>query len=401
IVNVAKNYYELGFELYATQGTADVIRRAGMPVTVAEKINESSGYNTMSLLNSGKIDYLVSTSTRGRIPTHDDVRLRCRAVTRGIPCLTAIDTANAVARALKSRYSQYNTELVNINNMRTERQRLNFIKMHGCGNDYIYVDCLTKPITNMESVAVNLSDRHFSVGGDGVIFIYPSDKCDAKMRMFNSDGSEGRMCGNGIRCVGKYLYDNGKTNKLDITVDTISGERKLKLFARDGKVNSVKVDMGAVILDPKKVPVNLDGESVVAREVETPLGKLQITCSSMGNPHCTVIVPDVMNCDVEGLGKALGENKALFPDGVNVGFMQIIDRSHIKLRVYERGTGETMACGSGACAAAVAAVLNGKCDKDADIFVRLPGGELTIRYTDETVYLTGEACEVFRGTVRL
>lgn len=401
IVNVAKNYYELGFELYATQGTAELIRRAGMPVTVAEKINESSGYNTMSLLNSGKIDYLVSTSTRGRIPTHDDVRLRCRAVTRGIPCLTAIDTANAVARALKSRYSQYNTELVDINDMRTERQRLNFIKMQGCGNDYIYVDCLTKPITNMESVAVNLSDRHFSVGGDGVIFIYPSDKCDAKMRMFNSDGSEGRMCGNGIRCVGKYLYDNGKTDKLDITVDTISGERKLKLFARDGKVNSVKVDMGAVILDPKKIPVNLDGERVIAREVDTPRGKMQITCSSMGNPHCTVVVPDVMNCDVEGLGKALGENKALFPDGVNVGFMQIIDRSHIKLRVYERGTGETMACGSGACAAAVAAVLNGLCDKDADIFVRLPGGELTIRYTDETVYLTGEACEVFRGTVRL
>ncbi|MCH5165566.1 MAG: carbamoyl-phosphate synthase large subunit [Clostridiales bacterium] len=401
IVNVAKNYYELGFELYATQGTAEVIKRAGMPVTVVAKLNETPGENTMSLLNSGKIDYLVSTSTRGRIPTHDDVRLRMRAVTRGIPCLTAIDTANAVARALKSRYSQYNTELVNINNMRTERQRLNFIKMHGCGNDYIYVDCLTKPITNMESVAVNLSDRHFSVGGDGVIFIYPSEKCDAKMRMFNSDGSEGKMCGNGIRCVGKYLYDYGKTDKLDITVDTISGERKLKLFARDGKVNSVKVDMGAVILDPKKVPVNLDGQSVIAREIDTPRGKMSITCSSMGNPHCTIIVPDVMNCDVEGLGKMLGENKALFPEGVNVGFMQIIDRAHIKLRVYERGTGETMACGSGACAAAVAAVLNGKCDKDEDISVRLPGGELTIRYTDEAVYLTGEACEVFKGTVRL
>ena len=159
--------------------------------------------------------------------------------------------------------------------------------------------------------------------------------------------------------------------------------------------------MGAVILDPQKVPVNLDGDRIVAREIETPLGKVQITCSSMGNPHCTVIVPDVMNCDVEAWGKAIGENKALFPDGVNVGFMQIIDRSHVKLRVYERGTGETMACGSGACAAAVAAALNGKCDKDADIFVRLLGGELTIRYTDETVYLTGEACEVFRGTVRL
>ena len=207
--------------------------------------------------------------------------------------------------------------------------------------------------------------------------------------------------GNGIRCVGKYLYDNGKTDKLDITVDTLSGVKKLKLFARDGKVNSVKVDMGAVILDPKKVPVNIAGERVVAHKISTPQGEMEITCSSMGNPHCTVIVSDVQNCDVEGLGKMLGDDKALFPEGVNVGFMQAIDRTHLKLRVYERGTGETMACGSGACAAAVAAVLNGLCDKDTDISVRLPGGELFIRYTDEAVYLTGEACEVFRGTVRL
>ncbi len=401
IANVAKNYYELGFELYATEGTAEVIRRAGMKVTVADKLNERPEENTMSLLNSGKIDYLVSTSTRGRIPTFDDVRLRCRAVALNIPYLTAIDTANALARALKSRYSQYNTELVDINNMRTERQRLSFIKMHGCGNDYIYIDCLTRPIANMESVAVNLSDRHFSVGGDGVIFIYPSDTCDAKMRMFNSDGSEGKMCGNAIRCVGKYLYDNGKTDKLDITVETVSGVKRLKLFLHDGKVNSAKVDMGAVVLDPELVPVNLDGERVVGREIDTPAGKLKVTCSSMGNPHCTVIVPDVMACDVERIGKALGENKELFPEGVNVGFVQIIDRTHIKARVYERGTGETMACGTGACASAVAAVENGFCDKNEDISVRLPGGELTVRYTDDTVYMTGEAHEVFRGTVRL
>ncbi|MCM1367755.1 MAG: carbamoyl-phosphate synthase large subunit [Roseburia sp.] len=401
IANVAKNFYELGFELYATRGTAEVIRRSGMKVTVVEKLSETPEENTMGLLNSGKIDYLISTSTRGRIPTHDDVRLRCRSVMLGIPCLTSIDTANALARALKSRYSQYNTELVDINNMRTERQKLNFIKMHGCGNDYIYVDCLTRPISNMESVAVNLSDRHFSVGGDGVIFIYPSETCDATMRMFNSDGSEGRMCGNGIRCVGKYLYDYGKTDKLDITVDTISGARKLKLFARDGKVNSVRVDMGAVILDPKQVPVALAGDSIVGREIDTPRGKMSITCSSMGNPHCTLFVPDVITADVEGIGKMFGEDKELFPEGVNVGFVQVIDATHLKLRVYERGTGETMACGSGACAAVVAAVLNGKCEKGADISVRLPGGELVIKYTDETVSLTGEATEVFRGTVRL
>lgn len=401
IVGVAKNYYELGFELYATAGTAEVIRRSGMTCNVVAKLSETPGDNTMSLIGSGKIDYLVSTSTRGRIPTHDDVRLRRRAVARGIPSLTSIDTANALAYALKSRYSQNNTELVDINDMRTERQKLNFIKMHGCGNDYIYVDCLTKPISNMESVAVNLSDRHFSVGGDGVIFIYPSDTCDAKMRMFNSDGSEGRMCGNAIRCVGKYLYDNGKTDKLEITIDTLSGAKKLKLFARDGKITSATVDMGAAILAPKKVPVKLDGDSVIAREVETPLGRFTVTCTSMGNPHCTIFVPDVMNCDVAGIGKMFGENRSLFPDGVNVGFVQVIDRTHLKARVYERGTGETMACGTGSCAAAVAAVLGGYCDKDTDISVRLTGGELVIRYTDSTVYMTGEAQEVFRGTVRL
>ncbi len=403
ISNIAKNYYELGFKLYATRGTAEVIARSGMNVTVVDKINEADGgESTMSLLDSGKIDYFVSTSTKGRIPTRDDVKLRRRAVMLSIPCLTAIDTANALIYALKSRYSQNNTELVDINDMRTERQKLNFIKMQGCGNDYIYVDCLTRPITNMESVAVNLSDRRFSVGGDGVIFIYPSEKCDALMRMFNADGSEGKMCGNGIRCVGKYLYDNGKIakDKLEITVDTLSGVKKLKLFARDGKVNSVKVDMGKAVLDAAKVPVNLDGGSVVNRSIDTPTGEYAITCSSMGNPHATVFVSDVQNYDIERAAKSIS-TKELFPEGVNVGFVQVIDRTHLKVRVYERGTGETLACGTGACAAAVAAVLNGYCDKDADISVRLPGGELIVRYTDDGVFMTGEAQEVFRGTVRL
>ncbi len=406
IVNVAKNYYELGFELYATEGTAAVIARSGMKVTVVDKINESHGARptTMEMLNSGKVDYLVSTSTRGRIPTFDDVKLRRRAVMLSIPCLTSIDTANALSYALKSRYSRYNTELVDINSMRSDRQRLNFIKMQGCGNDYIYVDCLTHAIDNMESVAVNLSDRHFSVGGDGVIFIYPSDNYDAKLRMFNSDGSEGKMCGNGIRCVGKYLYDNGKTDKQELDIETLSGVRHLKLFVRDGKVNSVKVDMGKAVLQPEKVPVALDGGDdghVVNRTVPISSGEVKITCVSMGNPHCVVIVPDLVAYDVEGVGKELGSDTELFPEGVNVEFVQVIDKTHLKLRVIERGTGETLACGTGACAAAVAATLCGHCDKDTDISVRLPGGELIIRYTDDTVYLTGEAHEVFRGTVRL
>ncbi len=344
IVNVAKNYYELGFKLYATEGTARVIAKSGMQVTVVDKINESDGKNetTMGLLDTGKVDYLVSTSTRGRIPTLDDVKLRRRAVMLNIPCLTAIDTANALSYALKSRYSAVDTELVDINDMRTERQRLNFIKMQGCGNDYIYVDCLTHPITNMESVAVNLSDRHFSVGGDGVIFIYQSATGDATM--------------------------------------------------------------GAAVFEPEKVPVALEANkdgAIIEREIDTPRGKIKINCVSMGNPHCVIFVPDLVSYDVTGVGELLGGDKTLFPEGVNVEFVQVIDGTHLKLRVIERGTGETLACGTGACAAAVAAIRSGYCDADAEISVRLPGGELVIRYADGTVYLTGEAHEVFRGTVRL
>ena len=355
----------------------------------------------MTLLSGGKIDLFISTSTKGRIPTEDDVRLRRRAVSLAVPCLTSIDTAKALAFSLKSRYSAYNTELVNINDMRTERQKLNFIKMQGCGNDYIYIDCLTRNITNMESVAVNLSDRHFGVGGDGAVFICPSAIADAKMRMFNSDGTEGMMCGNAIRCVAKYLYDYGKIgDKREITIETKSGVKKLWLFVRGGHVNSAKVDMGAPALAPSKIPVKLDGDKIVARKVKVGGAEYEITCVSMGNPHCVLFVENAGQVDVTAIGKAI-ECDPLFPKRVNVEFVQIIDRTHLKMRVWERGSGETYACGTGACAAVVAAVLGGHCDLDAEVSVRLLGGELSIRYTDETVFMTGEACEIFKGVVRL
>ncbi len=401
IADVAKAYSELGYEIYATEGTAQVIRKSGFPVTEVKKISECAENNTMTLLSGGKIDLFISTSTKGRIPTEDDVRLRRRAVSLAVPCLTSIDTAKALAFSLKSRYSAYNTELVNINDMRTERQKLNFIKMQGCGNDYIYIDCLTRNITNMESVAVNLSDRHFGVGCDGAVFICPSAIADAKMRMFNSDGTEGMMCGNAIRCVAKYLYDYGKIgDKREITIETKSGVKKLWLFVRGGHVNSAKVDMGAPALAPSKIPVKLDGDKIVARKVKVGGAEYEITCVSMGNPHCVLFVENAGQVDVAAIGKAI-ECDPLFPKRVNVEFVQIIDRTHLKMRVWERGSGETYACGTGACAAVVAAVLGGHCDLDAEVSVRLLGGELSIRYTDETVFMTGEACEIFKGVVRL
>lgn len=401
IADVAKVYSELGYEIYATEGTAGILGKSGFPVSVVKKINESPENNTMTLLSSGKIDLFISTSSKGRIPTEDDVKLRRRAVSLAVPCLTSIDTAKALAYSLKSRYSAYNIELVDLNDMRTERQKLNFIKMQGCGNDYIYIDCLTRPITNMESVAVNLSDRHFGVGGDGAVFICPSSVADAKMRMFNSDGTEGMMCGNAIRCVAKYLYDYGKIgDKREITIETKSGVKKLWLFVREGYVNSAKVDMGAPSLAPRSIPVKLDGESVIKRKVIVGGKETEVTCVSMGNPHCVIFVENVSNMDVEKTGRAI-ECDPMFPERVNVEFVQVIDRTHIKMRVWERGTGETYACGTGACASVVAAVLGGYCDRGAEVAVRLLGGELTVQYTDETVFMTGEACEIFKGVVRL
>lgn len=399
IADVAKKFAELGYNLYATYGTADVLEKCGLNVRRVKKINECDDDNTMTLLKSNKIDLIVSTSTKGRIPTNDDVKLRRRAVALAIPCLTSIDTANALAYSLKSRYSQLNTELVDINHMRSEKQKINFIKMHGAGNDYIYIDCLNKSFSNMESIAVNLSDRHLGVGGDGVVFIYPSDKADAQMRMFNADGTEGMMCGNAVRCVAKYLYESAKVSSEVVRIDTKSGIKTVQLFARGGAATSASVDMGVPKFAPKDIPVLLDGENVINREMECGGKTHTVTCVSMGNPHCVIFTDNVTVADVEGEGKAI-ENDKLFPQRVNVEFVQVIDKTHIKMRVWERGTGETYACGTGACAAVVAAVENGYCDKNADIHVKVPGGELVINYAD-TVTLTGDAVEVYRGVVKL
>ncbi len=398
---LAKLYAELGYTLYSTKGTAAVIRKSGIQCVEVQKISECKENNTMTLLSSGKINLFISTSTKGRIPSEDDVKLRRKATSLAIPCLTAIDTANALAYSLKSRYSQASTELVDINNMRSDKQKLNFIKMQSCGNDYIYIDCMNKTITNMESIAVNLSERHFGVGGDGVVFITSSKVADAGMRIFNADGSEGMMAGNAIRCVGKYLYDNGKIDKdeREITVETRSGVKRLYMFLRNDLVNSVKVDMGAPKFAPKEIPVSIDGFEVINREVDID-GKKTVSCVSVGNPHCVMFVDDVNNVNVPKIGVRI-ENDPLFPERVNVNFVQIIDPTHILLRVWERGNGETMACGTGACASVAVCVKAGLCSKGQDITVKVPGGELIVSYTGDTIYMTGETVEVYRGVVKL
>ena len=402
IGDVAKKFASLGFDIYATKGTAKILAAYGVDANVVNKIHESRENNGLKLIESGKISYVISTSSKGRIPTRDSVKMRRKTVERNIPCLTSIDTANALVECLMSRYSQYSTELVDINNMRTEKVKYNFIKMQSCGNDDIYFNCFNQKINNPEGLSVRFSDRHFGIGGNGVILVCPSDVADAKMRMFNIDGSEGKMCGTGICCVGKFLYDNNivDATKDTITVETLSGNKTLKVYKKDCVVNKLRVDMGKVDLTPANVPVNIDADKVINHPVTIGDKEYNINCLSMGNPHCVVFIKDIEGLDIEKVGPEF-ENSDLFPERVNTEFVRVINDHTIRMRVWERGSGETWACGTGACAAAVAACENGFCKKGEDITVQLNGGDLVIRYTDDAIYMTGEADKIFEGTIEV
>lgn len=272
--------------------------------------------------------------------------------------------------------------------------------MHGIGNDYIYFDCMQEELENVEELAVRLSDRHFSIGGDGVILLCPSQVADCKMRMFNADGSEGKMCGNGIRCVGKLAHDLGYVKSDECRIETLSGIKTLKFkFNDDGTVASARVDMGAAELDGAKIPSTLSGEKVVARPVEIGGKEYKVTLVSMGNPHC-VVYEDPDGLDIESVGR-LFENAKYFPDRVNTEFVKVIARNELKMRVWERGSGETWACGTGACAVAVASVLNGYADENVPVTVHLKGGDLIITYTKESVYMEGSATLAFTGFVEI
>ncbi len=276
--------------------------------------------------------------------------------------------------------------------------KLHFTKMHGCGNDYIYLNCFEQAVEHPGQLSISLSDRHFGIGGDGIVLICPSHVADAKMRMFNSDGSEGKMCGNAIRCVGKYLYDHGMVKSDSITIETLSGIKTLKLCLEDGRMCAARVNMGKAELNPAEIPVNLTGDAVINHPLVVENKEYAVTCVSMGNPHCVVFKKNITCLKLNQIGPKF-ENHPLFPQRINTEFVQMIDPCTLQMRVWERGSGETLACGTGACAAAVAAVENGYCKKNTDITVKLPGGELIIRYTDEAVYMTGPAAVVFEGEV--
>ena len=273
---------------------------------------------------------------------------------------------------------------------------MRFTKMQGLGNDYVYVDCFKETIEDPSKLAKVISDRHFGVGSDGLILICPSDKADFEMKMYNADGSRGEMCGNGIRCVAKYVYDYGLTDKTHISVETLGGIKYLDLTVENGKVALVKVDMGSPILTPAQVPVIADGESAVDEPICVDGVEYRMTCVSMGNPHAVVYMEDVDNLDIEKIGPSF-ENHERFPNRVNTEFVKVLDRKTAQMRVWERGSGETLACGTGACAVAVACILNGLTDNR--VRVKLLGGDLLIEWDQEkdTVYMTGPAEVVFDG----
>ena len=277
---------------------------------------------------------------------------------------------------------------------------LHFTKMHGCGNDYVYISTFSQKIDDFSHLAKVLSNRHFGIGGDGVIYICPSTCGDVQMRMFNEDGSEGKMCGNGVRCVAKFAYDHDLVSGDTVKVETLSGIKKVKLSFDEKRVTGATVDMGRAILEPSAIPVLLSGNRVI--DVPYTFGdkEYQISCVGMGNPHCVTFVDDVDVIDLPVVGPAF-EHAVIFPERVNTEFVQVVDPLHLKMRVWERGSGETFACGTGACACVVAAVENGHCPKDTPITVSLRGGDLTITYTDTAVMMEGPAVTVFEGVCQI
>lgn len=278
--------------------------------------------------------------------------------------------------------------------------RYGFVKMQGCGNDYVYIDAFRYDIEDPSSLAVKVSDRHFGIGSDGLILVAPSKVADGRMIMFNLDGSEGRMCGNGIRCVGKFLYDILGIKKDVLTIETKSGIKTLKMIIKNGKATGAVVDMGKAELRPDLIPVNIGGDKVIDHSVNIGGKDYKITCVSMGNPHAVVFTDDVEDMDLAAIGPGF-EKDPIFPESVNTEFVKVMDPTHLRMRVWERGSGETWACGTGTCATVVAACLNGYCQKGTDVRVDLNGGRLVINYTDERVLMTGP-CEIsFTGEIEV
>ena len=394
IVGIARKLDDMGYKLYATDGTAREISQLGTQVEIVGKLGQDN--RVFQLLEAGKIDYVILTGSTEPDYIRDFIHLNHRCVQLGIPCLTSLDTASALTDILASRYTQANTELIDICHLRTERQKLPFAKMQTCGNDYIFLENFDGEITCPESLCVTFCDRHYGIGADGIILMEHSRKADARMLMYNADGSRGAMAGNALRCMAKYLYDNNIVRKDIMTIETDTGVKTVTVYTTNGKVTSAAVDMGYATLDTTALHLNLPEKEIVDYPVTIGGEEYAITCVDMGNPHCVVFCPRVDGVNVEQVGPQF-EHADYFPDRINTEFIRVVNKNTIKMRVWERGSGETLACGSGACAAVVAAVANNLCSKGSDVTVKVRGGDLVVNYTDEKVTLTGDAKLVYTG----
>ena len=394
IVGIARKLDDMGYKLYATDRTAFEISQLGTDVEVVGKLGQDN--RVFQLLEAGKIDYVILTGSTEPSYIRDFIHLNHRCVQLGIPCLTSLDTASALTDILASQYTQANTELIDICHLRTERQKLPFAKMQTCGNDYIFLENFDGEITCPESLCVTFCDRHYGIGADGIILMEHSRKADARMLMYNADGSRGAMAGNALRCMAKYLYDYNIVRKDAMTIETDTGVKTVSVYTTNGKVTSATVDMGYATLDTTALHLNLPEKEIVDYPVTIGGKDYSITCVDMGNPHCVVFCPRVDGVDVEQVGPQF-EHAAYFPDRINTEFIRVVNKNTIKMRVWERGSGETLACGSGACAAVVAAVANNLCSKGSDVTVKVRGGDLVVNYTDEKVTLTGDAKLVYTG----
>ncbi len=393
---IARKFESIGARIYATSDTARWLGAIGINAETVRGVREND--DGASLLNSGKIGFVLYAGALYDSTVKDYIALHRRALKNGALCFSSLPAAMTFAKVLRDRYNDSNTELVDLNNRRKERAVLRFSKMQGCGDDYIFIDNFDGSITSPESLCIAMCDRHYGVGADGVVLIERSNKADARIRIFNRDGSESAIAGNCIRCTAKYLYDKNICAKSCISVETVNGVRHMNVYTGGGKVTYVTVNMGRALLAGAELPCTLQTASgkIIGQSVNIGGTEQKITCVSMGSPHCVVFYDKVEGLDINSLGKAFLQSP-IFPEGVNTEFVRVIDSTTIKMRVYEKVCGETFACGTGACAAVVAACENGYCEKGKDITVKLNGGDLVVNYKNDGVTLSGDAKFVYDG----
>ncbi len=399
LLTIAKKFGDLGCTMYATKGTAKVINDLGFDCQVVDRLSATD--TVIKLMDEGKIDYIVYTGKTDIESINDFIRLHHHAILLGITVLTALDTANALADIIASKFTENNTELVDINALRSEKLKLEFTKMQSCGNDFIVFDNRDGKITCPESIAVNYALPHYGIGGDGVVLIENSDVADAKMRLFNGDGKEMPTGGNAVRCAGKYLYEKGIVPKTSMRIELEKGICDVKVYSFSGKVNTASVNLGKVELAGNKIPCTISGEKIVNHTLTVGGKDYAATLVNVGNPHCVLFCDRVEGVPLAELGAEF-ENSEYFPQGVSTDVVRVVNKVTLKMRAYERGNGETWACGTGACAAVTAAVLLGYCEADTNVTVKLRGGDLTVNYhSDGDVELIGNVKTVYEGTLEI